>query len=87
MLVGTVQALWQLYLFVGVLGGIGMSSFYLLSASTVMRWFDQRRGLGLALVLMGFNLGYLTAGRAGRGCRRFRFRQRLTRRDAPRGAG
>jgi MFS family permease len=61
-LVGTVQALWQLYLFVGVLGGIGMSSFYLLSASTVMRWFEQRRGLALALVLMGFNLGYLTAG-------------------------
>jgi MFS family permease len=61
-LVATVQALWQLYLFVGVLGGIGMSSFYLLSASTVMRWFDQHRGLGLALVLMGFNLGYLSAG-------------------------
>jgi MFS family permease len=61
-LVGTVQALWQLYLFVGVLGGIGMSSFYLLSASTVMRWFEQHRGLGLALVLMGFNLGYLSAG-------------------------
>ena len=61
-LVATVGALWQLYLFVGVLGGVGMSSFYLLAAATVSHWFDERRGLALALVLVGFNLGYITAG-------------------------
>jgi MFS family permease len=61
-LVSTVSALWQLYLLVGVLGGIGMSSFYLLSATTVTRWFDAHRGLALALVLVGFNLGYISAG-------------------------
>ena len=61
-LVSTVSALWQLYVFVGVLGGIGMSSFYLLAAATVAHWFDERRGLALALVLVGFNLGYITAG-------------------------
>jgi MFS family permease len=61
-LVSTVHALWQLYLLVGVLGGIGMSSFYLLSTTTVTRWFDEHRGLALALVLVGFNLGYITAG-------------------------
>jgi MFS family permease len=61
-LVSTVGALWQLYLFVGVLGGVGMSSFYLLSATTVARWFDERRGLALALVLVGFNLGYVSGG-------------------------
>ena len=58
-LVATVSALWQLYLFVGVLGGVGMSSFYLLAAATVSHWFDERRGLALALVLVGFNLGYI----------------------------
>ena len=61
-LVAVVGALWQLYLFVGVLGGLGMSSFYLLAAATITRWFDARRGLALALVLVGFNLGYMTAG-------------------------
>jgi MFS family permease len=61
-LVSAVGALWHLYLFVGVLGGLGMSSFYLLSAFTVARWFDERRGLALALVFVGFNLGYISAG-------------------------
>jgi len=61
-LVSTVNSLWQLYLLVGVLGGIGMSSFYLLSTTTVTRWFDRHRGLALGLVLVGFNLGYITAG-------------------------
>jgi len=61
-LVSTVDALWQLYLYVGVVGGVGASSFYLLSASTVARWFDERRGLALALVLVGFNLGYISGG-------------------------
>jgi MFS family permease len=60
--IATVDALWQLYLFVGVVGGVGMSSFYLLAAATVSHWFDERRGLALALVLVGFNLGYITAG-------------------------
>src|SRR3990167_7811382 len=49
-LVAAVGALWQLYLFVGVLGGLGMSSFYLLAAATISRWFDARRGPALACV-------------------------------------
>jgi MFS family permease len=61
-LISAVAARWQLYLLVGVVGGIGLSSFYLLGASTIARWFPDRRGLPLALVLAGFNLGYITAG-------------------------
>ena len=61
-LVSVVGALWQLYVLVGILGGMGMSSFYLLSTATVTHWFDERRGLALALVLVGFNLGYITGG-------------------------
>jgi predicted MFS family arabinose efflux permease len=61
-LVSVVSELWQLYLFVGLMGGVGMSTFYLLSATTVSRWFAERRGLALGLVLVGFNLGYISAG-------------------------
>jgi MFS family permease len=61
-LIASVEMLWQLYLFIGVLGGVGTSSFYLLSATTIARWFADRRGLALSLVLVGFNLGYVTAG-------------------------
>jgi MFS family permease len=61
-LVATVDQLWQLYLFVGVVAGIGMSGFYLLGASTVAHWFVAGRGLALAVVLVGFNLGYITGG-------------------------
>jgi MFS family permease len=61
-LISTVSMLWQLYLLVGLVAGAGMSSFYLLSTSTVAHWFPDRRGLAIALVLIGFNLGYMTAG-------------------------
>ena len=57
-----INALWHLYLSYGVLVGIGMSSIYVLTAATVARWFDARRGMVLAIVLSGFNLGWLTGG-------------------------
>jgi MFS family permease len=63
-LTSTVRALWQFYLVVGVLGGMGMSAFYVLSASTVARWFEGGRGLAMGIVLTGFNLGYVTGGPA-----------------------
>ena len=61
-LISSINALWQLYALVGVLAGAGMSSFYLLSTSTVAHWFVDRRGLAIALVLSGFNIGYMVAG-------------------------
>ena len=57
-----VDALWQLYLAYGVLVGTGMSSIYVLTAATVARWFEARRGLVLAIVLSGFNVGWLLGG-------------------------
>jgi MFS family permease len=61
-LASTVTALWQLHLYIGVVGGIGLSGFYVLSTVTVSRWFPTRRGLALGLVLTGFNLGFITGG-------------------------
>src|SRR3989442_2592821 len=60
-LVSTVGALWQLYLLVGVLGGIGMSSFFLLSATPVPPWFHQRPGLALAPLPGGLHLRFISA--------------------------
>jgi MFS family permease len=61
-LISMIGALWQLYVLVGVVAGTGMSSFYLLSTATVAHWFPDRRGLAIALVLIGFNLGYMVSG-------------------------
>lgn len=61
-LVSAVTALWHLYVLIGLVAGVGTSSFYVLGTATVTHWFDERRGLALALVLIGFNLGYITGG-------------------------
>ncbi len=61
-LISMIGALWQLYALVGLVAGTGMSSFYLLSTATVAHWFPDRRGLAIALVLIGFNLGYMVSG-------------------------
>lgn len=61
-LASTVQTLWHFYVFVGVMAGVGMSGFYVLSTATVSRWFERQRGLAIALVLIGFNLGFMTGG-------------------------
>jgi MFS family permease len=57
-----IHQLWHLYLSYGLLVGLGASSIYVLAAATVARWFTERRGLALAVVLSGFNLGWLVGG-------------------------
>jgi MFS family permease len=61
-LTSRVEALWHFYLSYGLLVGLGMSSIYILSTTTVARWFEQGRGLALAIVFSGFNLGWLVGG-------------------------
>lgn len=61
-LVSIVNALWELYLLVGVAAGIGMSGFYVLSIATAVRWFPAQRGLAVAIVLTGYSLGVMTGG-------------------------
>src|SRR5262247_3197496 len=61
-LTSAIGALWHLYLSYGVLVGIGFSSIYVLTTATVSRWFVERRGLALAVVLSAFNFGWLAGG-------------------------
>lgn len=58
----TVTTLWHFYFFLGVMVGVGASGLYIVTTSTIVRWFAERRGLALGAVLTGFNLGFVTGG-------------------------
>jgi MFS family permease len=62
LLTSRISALWHFYVSYGVMVGIGFSSVYVLTTATVARWFAERRGLAFAVVLSGFNLGWLIGG-------------------------
>jgi OFA family oxalate/formate antiporter-like MFS transporter len=48
---------WQLFLFYSVMVGFGTSCAYVPLATTVSRWFAERRGLALGLLTSGIGLG------------------------------
>jgi MFS family permease len=54
-----VHALWQPYLFYGVVAALGMGTAYVPCNSTVVRWFSARRGLAMGLANTGASLGTL----------------------------
>ena len=56
LLMSQVNTAWQLYLFFGVLIGIGMGA-YISMLSLVAKWFEKRRGLMTGIVLSGMGLG------------------------------
>jgi MFS family permease len=59
-LASTINALWHLYLVLGVFLGFAMASVYLVPTATVSRWFVEQRGLALGILFSGLNLAYLT---------------------------
>jgi len=59
MLLATLQAQWQLYLFYGLLVGIGLCTHDVVTLSTVARWFTRRRGLVSGIVKCGTGTGQL----------------------------
>lgn len=56
-LMSRVQALWQLYVFLGLIAASGMSAAYVPCNATVVRWFTQRRGLALSITSSGASFG------------------------------
>ena len=54
LLTSRITNLWQLYLFLGVLTGIGMSAFVVQIVATVTRWFGGKSALANGIVLSGF---------------------------------
>jgi len=56
-----VGALWHLYLFYGVIIGVGMSGVLVPLLSTVARWFVARRNMMTGIVVAGIGIGGLVA--------------------------
>ena len=61
LLMSQVSAVWQLYLFYGVIVGIGMSGTWVPILSTVARWFVERRSQMTGIVMIGTGIGILIA--------------------------
>jgi len=57
LLMSQISAIWQLYLFYGVIMGIAMSGGFVPLSSTVARWFVKRRGLMTGLAVSGIGAG------------------------------
>lgn len=58
----SVQSLALLYLFYGVIGGIGLGVGYITPVSTLVKYFPEHRGFATGLAIMGFGFAALIAG-------------------------
>ncbi len=56
------QNLILLYIFYGVIGGIGLGIGYITPVSTLVKYFPKRRGFATGLAIMGFGFASLIAG-------------------------
>ena len=59
LLMSQVSALWQLYLFYGVLVGVAMSAADIPIVVTVARWFVKRRGMMTGITKVGAGIGIM----------------------------
>lgn len=55
------KSLWGIYLFYGVIMGIGLGFGYLSPVKTLMLWFSKNKGLGTGLAVAGFGLAKFIA--------------------------
>jgi MFS transporter, OFA family, oxalate/formate antiporter len=53
------ESLLLLYLFYGMIAGIGLGVGYITPVSTLVKWFPDRRGLATGLAIMGFGFASL----------------------------
>ncbi len=56
-LMSTLSAIWQLYVFYGVIAAIGASFGWVPAISTVSRWFTKKRGMALGIAQAGAGIG------------------------------
>ncbi|HMM19233.1 MAG TPA: OFA family MFS transporter [Selenomonadales bacterium] len=51
-----------IYLFYGVIGGIGLGTGYITPVSTLVKWFPKKRGFATGIAIMGFGFASMIAG-------------------------
>jgi MFS family permease len=61
LLMSQIRTLWHIYLFYGVIIGLGMSGVLVPVLSTIARWFIKRRNVMTGIALTGIGLGSLLA--------------------------
>ena len=49
--------LWLVWLFLGLVGGVGLGLGYISPVSTLVKWFPDRRGMATGMAIMGFGGG------------------------------
>ena len=52
-----VNTVWQLYLFFGLIAGVGLSGMDVIMLSTIARWFEKKRGTMSGLIKVGTGVG------------------------------
>ena len=57
LLMSQISSVWHLYLFYGVIIGVGMGGGFIPQLSTVARWFVRRRGLMTGIAIAGIGVG------------------------------
>lgn len=56
-LMARLTTLWELYLFYGIIFGMGLSSIDVIALTTIARWFSHRRGFMTGIVKVGTGAG------------------------------
>ncbi len=59
MLMAKVTTVWEMYLYFGLIFGIGLSSIDVIALSTVARWFPHKRGIMTGITKVGTGAGQL----------------------------
>jgi MFS family permease len=59
LLMSRLETIWQLYLFFGIIFGIGLSTVDVIALSTIARWFVRKRGIVTGIVKVGTGAGQM----------------------------
>ncbi len=59
MLMAKLEYIWHLYVFYGLIFGIGLSSIDVIALTTIARWFTRNRGMMTGIVKVGTGAGQL----------------------------